>query len=66
MLGLRGMASATGNLESTSDHLEGSLLSLQVFHDDAKVLRHCPHLVVEMLLQLPFLFFRGSGPSVQL
>ena len=61
MLGMRGMASATGNLELASDHLRGFFLVFQVFHDDAKVLHHRPHLVVEVLLQFPFLFFRCGG-----
>ena len=61
MLGLRGMAGAAGNLELASHHLKGSFLIFQVFHDDSKVLCHRPHLVVEVLLQFPFSFFRRGG-----
>ena len=66
MLGLRGIASAAGNLESISDHLKGSFLILQVFHDNAKVLCHRSHLVVKVQLQFPFLFLRRGGSSAQL
>ena len=37
-----------------------------MFHDDAKVLRHCPYLVVEVLLQFPFSFLRHGGSLTQL
>ena len=60
------MAGAAGNLEPVSDHLESPFLILQMFHDDAKVLCHCPHLVIKMLLQLLFSFFRRGGSSAQL
>ena len=60
------MAGAIGNLELASDHLKSSLLVFQMSHNDAKVLRHCPHLVVKTLLQPPFLFFRHGGSPAQL
>ena len=60
------MAGATGKLEPVSDHLESPFLILQMFHDDAKVLCHCPHLVIKALLQLPYLFFGRSGLPTQL
>ena len=66
MLGLRGIASATSNLELASDHLRGSFLILQVFHDDAKILHHRPYLVVEALLQFPLLLLRRGGLPTQL
>ena len=66
MLGMGGMAGAAGNLDPVSDHLKSSLLVLQLFYDDAKVLCHHPHLVVKTLLQLPFLFIRCGGSPTQL
>ena len=60
------MAGATSNLELATDHLESPFLILQMFHNDAKVLCHHPHLVVKALLQLPFLFFRRGGSPAQL
>ena len=66
MLGMGGMAGAAGNLDLAPNHIKSSLLILQVFHDDAKVLCHCPHLIVKMLLQFAFSFFRCSGLPTQL
>ena len=66
MLGMGRMAGAAGKLEPVSDHLESPFLILQMFHDDAKVLCHHPHLVVKALLQLPFSFFRCGGLPAQL
>ena len=60
------MAGATSNLELAPNHIKSSLLILQVFHDDAKVLCHCPHLIVKMLLQFAVSFFRRSGLPTQL
>ena len=60
------MASAANNLEAASNHLKSPLLGLQVFHDEAMVLCHHPHLVVKTLLQLPFSFFRCGGSLTQL
>ena len=55
------MASAADDLEPASDPLKSSILVFQMFHDDAKVLRNRPHLVVETLLQLSFSFFGRSA-----
>ena len=61
MLGLRQMASAAGKLEPISNHLKGVFLVLQVFHNDAKVLRHRLHLSVNALLQFPFPLLKHRG-----
>ena len=66
MLGMGGIAHATGNLELVPNNLNSSLLVLQMFHNDAKVLHRCPHLVVKMLLQLPLSFFSRDGSPAQL
>ena len=60
------MACAAGNLKPVSNPLERPFLIFQMFHDDANVLCHHSHLVVKVLLQLSFLFFRRGGLPAQL